>query len=145
MCHFFPVHHLGIAFLAGSKGQHIKRGGKDNSNVALFRTTRLTAYTHLLSNVMPSKCFLIMTLSGCLKNKIRSRWEKLAPSYNPFFCVSQITILATARIAKNITRFSPWYGVVKEARGWRPIPLRANLPQQPAEPLHERIRSGTHQ
>ena len=36
-------------------------------------------------------------------------WEKFASSYNPFFYISQITIIATARIARNITRFSPWY------------------------------------
>ena len=49
-------------------------------------------------------------LNWCLKNKIRSQWKKFAPSYNPFFGVIQITILAIARIARNTTRFSPWYG-----------------------------------
>ena len=34
------------------------KGGKDDSNVAPFRTTRLAAYTHLLSNIMRSKSFL---------------------------------------------------------------------------------------
>ena len=89
------------------------RGGKDDSNVASFRTTRLAAYNHLFFNVMQSKCFLshlILTLSWCLKNKIRSQWEKFAPSYNPFFHVIQITILAIARIARNTTRFSLRYG-----------------------------------
>ena len=46
---------------------------------------------------------LILILSWCLKNIIRSWWEKFAPSYNPFFYVIQITILATARIARNTT------------------------------------------
>ena len=58
------------------------RGGKDDFNIAPFRTTMLAAYTHLLSNVIRSKRFLshlILTLSCCLKYKIRSRWEKLAP------------------------------------------------------------------
>ena len=43
-----------------------ERGGEDDSNIAPFRTTRLAAYTHLLSNVMRSKRFLshlILTLS----------------------------------------------------------------------------------
>ena len=44
------------------------------------------------------------------RNKIRSRWEKFAPAYNLFFHVVQITILATAKITRNTTRFSPWYG-----------------------------------
>ena len=35
-------------------------------------------------------------------------------------------------------------GIVKEGRTWRPIPLWANLLQRPAEPLHERIRTGPH-
>ena len=71
----------------------------------------LACSTHLLSNVMQSNRFLshlILTLSWCPKNKIRSRWEKFAPSYNPFFCVIQITILATVRITINTTCFSPW-------------------------------------
>ena len=88
------------------------RGGKDDSNVAPFRTTKLAAYTHFLSNVMRSKRFLlhlILTLSWYLRNKIKSRWEKFASLYNPFFRVSQITILAKARIARNTIRFSPWY------------------------------------
>ena len=65
---------------------------------------------YLLSNVMRSKRFLshlILTLSWYLKNKTRSRWEKFASSYNPFFRVVQITIRATARITRNTTRFSP--------------------------------------
>ena len=33
-------------------------------------------------------------------------------------------------------------GIVQEARAWRPIPLGANLPQRPAEPLLQRIRNG---
>ena len=69
-----------------------------------FRTTMLTAFTHLLSNVMRSKRFLshlILTQCRCLKNNIRSRWEKFAWSYNLFFLVVQITILATARITKG--------------------------------------------
>ena len=33
------------------------RGGKDDSNIALFLTTRLAAFTHLLLNVMRSKIF----------------------------------------------------------------------------------------
>ena len=40
--------------------------------------------------------------------KNRSWWEKFASSYNPFFRVLQITIRATAKIARNTTRFSPW-------------------------------------
>ena len=51
---------------------------------------------------------LILTLSWCLKYKSRSRWEKFASSYNTLFRVVQITIWATARIARNTTRFSPW-------------------------------------
>ena len=89
------------------------RGGKHDSNIVPFRATRLAAYTHLLLNVMRSKRFLsylILTLSWRLKNKIRFRWEKFAPSYNPLFRVCQITILATARIARNTLRFSPRYG-----------------------------------
>ena len=53
---------------------------------------------------MGSKHFLlhlILTLSWCLKNKIRPRWEKFASSYNPFFHIVLITILATAKIARN--------------------------------------------
>ena len=75
--------------------------------------TRLAAFTHLLSNVMRPKRFLshlILTLSWCLKYKTRSRWEKFASSYKPFFRVDQITIRATARIARNTTHFSPWNG-----------------------------------
>ena len=89
------------------------RGGKDDSNVSHFLTTRLAAFTQLWSNVMRSKYFLshlILTLSRCLKNIIRWQWETFAPSYNPFFRVVQINILATARITRNITRFSPLYG-----------------------------------
>ena len=89
------------------------RGGKDDSNIAHFFTTRLAVFTHLLSNVMRSKHFLshlILPLSWCLKYKTRSRWEKLASSHNPFFRVVQIIIRATARIARNTTRFSLWNG-----------------------------------
>ena len=89
------------------------REGKDDSNIAPFRMTRLAAYTHLLLNVTRFKrslSHLTLTLSWCLKNKIKSRWEKFTPSYNPLFRVCQITILATARIARNTTRFSPWNG-----------------------------------
>ena len=52
-------------------------------------------------------CIWFWSLSWCLKNKIRSQWEKFASSYNSFHIV-QITILSTARIAKNTTRFSLW-------------------------------------
>ena len=45
--------------------------------------------------------------SWCLNNNI---WEKFASSYNPLFRVVQITILATARIARNTTGFSPLNG-----------------------------------
>ena len=89
------------------------RGGKNDSNVAPFLPTRFAAFTHLLSNVMWSKRFLshlILTLSECLKYKTRSRGEKFASSYNPFFCVAQITILAIARIVRNTTSFSPLNG-----------------------------------
>ena len=85
-------------------------GGKDDSNIAPFLTTWLAAFTHLLSNVMRSKCLLshlILTLIWCLKYKTRSRWEKFASSNNPFFRVVQITIRATARIARNTTRSHP--------------------------------------
>ena len=41
------------------------------------------------------------------QNQITMR--KSPPSYNPFFSVVQITILATARIARNTTRFSSWF------------------------------------
>ena len=37
------------------------------------------------------------------KKRIRSRRVKFTPSYNPSFCVSQIPIRATARIARNTT------------------------------------------
>ena len=97
------------------------RGGKDDSNIAPFHTTRLAAYTHLLSNVMPSKHFLshlILTLRWCLKYKISSRWEKFAPSYNPLFRVTQITIQVTARIARNTTHFSPLYGGTTLSMTW---------------------------
>ena len=50
---------------------------------------------------------LILTLSWYLKYKTRSRWEKSASLYNPFFRIDQITILAIARIARNTTRFHP--------------------------------------
>ena len=73
-----------------------ERREKHDSNIVPFRATRLAVYTHLLLNVMWSKRFLsylILTLSWCLMNKIISQWEKFAPSYNPLFRVSQITIL----------------------------------------------------
>ena len=76
-----------------------------------LRMTRLAACTHFLSYVKRSKHFplhLILTLSWCLKNKIRSWWENFALSYNPFFRLVQITILATPRIARNTTHLSPW-------------------------------------
>ena len=62
---------------------------------------------------MRSKRFLshlILTLSKCLKYKTRSRWEKFALSYNPFFRVVQITIRATARIARNTNVSHPETG-----------------------------------
>ena len=58
---------------------------------------------------MQSKYFLsnlILTLTWCLKSRIRSRWEKFVPSYNPFFYVVQITILATARITRDTIHFT---------------------------------------
>ena len=58
----------------------------------------------------PSVFYHILTLCSYLKCKTRSWWEKCASSYNPFFRVVQITILATAKIARNTTRFSPWNG-----------------------------------
>ena len=83
------------------------RGGKDDSNVAPFRMIRLASFIRLLSNIMSSKNFLshlILTISW-----IRSQWEKLTPSFHAFFCVAQITILATARITRNTICFSPLY------------------------------------
>ena len=71
------------------------RGEKDDSNVAPFLTTGLAAYIHLWLNVMRSKHFLshlILTLSWCLKKRIRSRRGKFTPSYTPFGIV-QIMIL----------------------------------------------------
>ena len=65
----------------------------------------------------PIECYAVQAFSIAsnfdpknkgLKNKIRSRWEKFAPSYNPFFRIIQITILATAKITRNTTRFSLW-------------------------------------
>ena len=61
---------------------------------------------------LPTFCWM---LSGprvfynitCLKKRIRSPWQKFAPSYNPFFCVVQIPIRVTTRITKNTKRFSP--------------------------------------
>ena len=38
------------------------KGGKEDSNVAPFRTTRLAAYTYLLSNVMWFKRFLLLRI-----------------------------------------------------------------------------------
>ena len=83
------------------------------SHIAPFLMTRLAAFTHLFLNVMQSKRFLshlVLILSWCLKYKTRSRWEKFASSYNPLFRFVQITILATARIARNTIHFSPWNG-----------------------------------
>ena len=119
-----------IAYLPGIRSRRTwtfvaRKRGKDDSKVAPFRTTRLTACTHLLSNVMQSKRFLshlILTLSWCLKNKIRSRWEKFASLYNPFFRISQIAILATAMIVRNTTCFSPRYG------GWILFGINAGRP-----------------
>ena len=68
------------------------RRGNDDSDIAPFLASRLAAFIHFLSNIIRSKrflSFLILTLSWYLKNKIRSRWEKLASSYNPFFRVVQ--------------------------------------------------------
>ena len=60
---------------------------------------------------------LFLTLSWCLKNNIKSQWEKFTSSYNSFFRVLQITILVTVRIARNTTLFSPWNGV--DSCPWR--------------------------
>ena len=103
----------GIPTGPGSPQPWAGNEGKDDSNVAPFCTTKLAACTHLLSNVMRPERFqsdLILTLSWCLKKRIRSRRERFAPSYNIFFRVSQITIRATARIARNTTRFLPFHG-----------------------------------
>ena len=57
-----------------------------------FSYDQASCIHHFLSNVKRSKRFLlhlILTLSWCLKNNIRSRWEKFASSYNPFFRVVQ--------------------------------------------------------
>ena len=92
---------------------HEEEGRKDDSNIVPFCMTRLAAFTYLLSNVMRFKRFLshqILTISWCLKYKTRSRWEKFSSSYDPFFHVVQITILATARISINTTAYSPWNG-----------------------------------
>ena len=88
----------------------LEEEGRMTPYVASFCTTRLAACTHLLLNVMRSKTFLshlILTLSWCLKNKIRSRWEKFAPSYNPFFRIGQITILAQLGSWETPHLFSP--------------------------------------
>ena len=48
-------------WVPGEPGSSLTCAGreeKDDSNIAPFSTTRLAAYTHLLSNVMWSKCFL---------------------------------------------------------------------------------------
>ena len=42
------------------------------------------------------------------KEQDKLRWEKFAPSFNPLFRVTQITIRATARITRNTTCFSPF-------------------------------------
>ena len=60
---------LGVGYLGGVLGGYLDlggRGGKDDSNIAPFLTTRLAEFTHLLLNVMRSKRFLshlILTLS----------------------------------------------------------------------------------
>ena len=89
-----------------------RRGGNKDPSTAPFLTIRLVPCTHYLLNVTRSKSFLsllILTLSWYLKKRIRWRSETLAPSYNPFLCVVPITILATARIARNTTYFSPFH------------------------------------
>ena len=35
--------------------------------------------------------------------------KKFVPSYNTIFCISKITIIATAKIAQNTIHFSPQY------------------------------------
>ena len=101
----------------------------------------LAAFTHLLSNVMRSKrslSQLILTLSGFLKYKTRSRWEKFVLSYNPFFRVVQITIRATARIARNTTRFSPWNGGKRRPqRNHRQAARTAWVRCEPSTPRHD--------
>ena len=76
--------------------------------IAGFGKSTLSIGATTLEGFSADSSHLILTRSWYLKNKIRSRWEKFAPSYNPLFRVCQITILATARITRNTTRFLPW-------------------------------------
>ena len=110
---------------------------KDDFNVAPFLTTRLAACTYLLLNVMRFKRFLshlILTLSWCLKKRIRSQSEKFAPSYNPFFRIVQNTILTTVRIARTLhvshpsteAKHCPRFGIDASRPLSNVIPKRAN-------------------
>ena len=77
---------------------------------------------------MQSKRFLShLILSWCLRKRIRSRWEKFSLSYNPFFRIVQITILATARNARNTTRFSPFHGKACKAVSSTHLPQQGKL------------------
>ena len=90
---------------------------------------------------MLSKRFLwhlILTLSWCQKNNIWSRWEKFASSYNPFFRVAQITILATTSIVRNTIRFSPWNGGRRYLRRNQRLAARAALVRcEPSTPRRD--------
>ena len=77
----------------------------DDSTVAPFPTTKLAAFTHLLSNVMRSKRFLshlILTLSWCLKNNIKSQWEKFPIQFFPGLW----KVTGPRKVTKSLTAFT---------------------------------------
>ena len=56
MCHFLPVHHLGMAFLAGSKGQNITKGHRRLGNMRTrgetIQTTALLRLARILRSIV---------------------------------------------------------------------------------------------
>ena len=60
---------------------------------------------------------LILTSSWCLKNKIRSRWENFAPSYNPFYRVIQpdfSKIKPNSVLRCSVYLMLPWLGDISD-------------------------------
>ena len=83
-----------------------RRGGKHDTNITSFCTTRLAAFTHLLSNVMWSKHFLShLILNWYLKNDEKSLHCHTIPSFassrSPFWLF--LTFIRRVNIVHDIT------------------------------------------
>ena len=93
-----------------------------------------------LLDVTPERPYPLAVVEG-----VQSRFFQSTAAAGAVSRVCQACSVSPVAEGQRITGKPPGereLGVVQEARAWRPIPLGANLPQRPAEPLLQTIRNG---